>query len=170
MPLLETVGLSIFIFILFFGIFSILFGFPGTLIIFFASLVYSMVTGFASIGFKVLFVLAAISMAAEFLEFYMSVKGAAKLGLSRGGVIAALLGAVAGAASLTPFFLGLGTMIGVFLGGMAGVWTVELVHRNRLKPAMRASWGCLFGRIAGSTAKGCCAMAMVIIVLSAVYS
>jgi uncharacterized protein YqgC (DUF456 family) len=164
------IALTIFILILFFGFFSILFGFPGTVVIFFASVVYSLANGFDRIGFKALLILAAISLAAEFLEFYMGVKGATKFGLSKKGVIASLLGAIAGAALLTPFFLGLGTLIGTFLGGLAGILTVELIRRNRLKPAMRASWGCLLGRIGGILTKGCCAMAMIIIDLSAVYS
>ena len=167
---LETAGLTIFILILFFGVFSILLGFPGTIVIFFASIVYALLTGFDKIGFGIILILAAISIGAELLDFYVGVKGATKYGASRKGVIASLFGAVGGAALLTPFLLGLGTLIGAFIGGFAGVFIVEFIRQSKLKPAMRASYGAVLGRIAGIFAKGCCAIAMIIVVLSAIYS
>lgn len=167
---IEAVGLTVFILILFLGIFSILFGFPGTIVILLASIVYALLTGFEKIGFKILIALVGLSLSAELLEFYLGVRGAAKFGASKGGIAASLVGAVAGAVLMTPFLMGLGTVAGAFLGGFAGTFIVEMIRRGDLKPAMRASYGAVAGRVAGTLAKGCLALIMVVIVLSAIYS
>lgn len=167
---IEAVGLTVFILILFLGIFSILFGFPGTIIILLASVLYSMLTGFDRIGIRVLFILAGISLTAELLEFYLGIRGAAKFGASKGNIVASLIGAVAGAVIMTPFLLGLGTLTGAFLGGFAGTFIVEIIRRKDLKPAMRASYGAVAGRVAGTLAKGFFALLMIVMVLSAIYS
>jgi len=72
---IEAVGLTVFILVLFLGIFSILFGFPGTIIILLASIVYSLITGFEKIGLKIILILAGISLSAELLEFYLGSQG-----------------------------------------------------------------------------------------------
>ena len=51
---LEIGGLTLFILVLLFGAFSILFGFPGTVIILIDAVVYAAITGFGRIGFKIL--------------------------------------------------------------------------------------------------------------------
>jgi len=167
---IEAVGLTVFILILFLGIFSILFGFPGTIVILLASIVYALLTGFEKIGFKILIALLGLSLSAELLEFYLGVRGAAKFGASKAGIAASLVGAIAGAVLMTPFLLGLGTVVGAFLGGFAGTFIVEMIRRRDLKPAMRASYGAVAGRVAGTLTKGCLALVMVAIVLSAIYS
>lgn len=167
---IEAVGLTVFILVLFLGFFSILFGFPGTIVILLASVAYSLLTGFEKIGFKILIILAGISLLAELLEFYLGIRGAAKFGASKGSITASLIGAVVGAILMTPFLLGFGTLIGAFLGGFAGTFLVEIARRNDLKPAMRASFGAIAGRVAGILAKGCFALIMIVIILSAVYS
>lgn len=167
---IEAVGLTVFILVLFLGFFSILFGIPGTIIILLASIVFSVLTGFEKIGFKIILVLAGISLLAELLEFYLGIRGAARFGASKGSIIASLIGAVAGAVLMTPFLLGLGTLVGAYLGGFAGTFIVEIAHRKEMKPALRASYGAVAGRIAGILAKGCCALVMIAVILSTIYS
>jgi uncharacterized protein YqgC (DUF456 family) len=167
---LEAVGLTVFILVLFLGMLSILFGLPGTIIILLAGFVYSLLTGFDRIGLKILFLLAGISLTAELLEFYLGVRGAAKFGASKSSIAASLVGAFTGALLMTPFLLGLGTLLGAFLGGFFGTFIVEIIRRRDLKPAMRASYGAVAGRVAGIFVKGCFALIMIVIILSAVYS
>lgn len=167
---IEVVGLTVLILVLFLGLFSILFGFPGTIVILLAGVVYSLLTGFDRIGLKILLLLAGISLSAELLEFYLGVRGAARFGASKKSIGASLIGAAAGAVLMTPFLFGLGTLIGAFLGGFLGTFIVEIMRRKELKPAMRASYGAVAGRIAGIFVKGCFAFAMIVIILSAVYS
>jgi hypothetical protein len=84
--------------------------------------------------------------------------------------VASLIGGVIGALLLTPVFLGLGALIGSFLGALLGAFAVEILNQKDLKPAARAGFGAMMGRLTGLFAKGLCGLAMVIISLMAIYS
>jgi hypothetical protein len=167
---LEYAGLTIFILVMLIGFFSILLGLPGTLVILFDVLVYALVTGFDKIGFGTLLALVAISALAESLEFLFGITWARRYGTSKRGIAASIIGGIIGAVILTPAFLGLGALIGSFLGALLGAFTVEILSQRELKPAARAGFGALMGRMAGLFAKGLCGLAMVIITLLAIYS
>jgi len=166
----EIAGLTIFILVLFIGIFSIIFGFPGTVIILVDAVVYSLITGFKTIGWKIIVVLIILSFLAETLDFMLGSAGAKKFGSSKKGIVASVIGGIVGAMLMTPFLLGLGAVIGAFLGGFAGTFLVELIEQKNLKPAVRAGYGTLLGRIAGIFAKSFFALVMIIIILSTIYS
>ena len=167
---LEVGGLTLFIAVLLFGTFSILFGFPGTVIILIDAFVYSAVTGFEKIGFKILVTLVLLSVLAEVADFAVGMAGAVKFGVSRKGFWAFIVGGIVGALLMTPFFLGLGLIVGTFLGGFIAILVVEMLARNRLKPSLRAAYGAILGRVAGICVKGFFALIMVIITLTSVYS
>lgn len=167
---LEYAGLTIFILVMLIGFFSILLGLPGTLVILFDVLVYAIVTGFDKIGFGILLALVAFSALAESLEFLFGITWARRYGTSKRGATASVVGGIIGAVLLTPVFLGLGALIGSFIGALLGAFTVEILTQQELKPAARAGFGALMGRLAGLFAKGLCGLAMVIITLSAIYS
>jgi uncharacterized protein YqgC (DUF456 family) len=167
---LEAAALTIFILVMLIGFFSILLGLPGTLVILFDVLVYALVTGFDKIGLGTLLALVAISALAESLEFLFGITWARRYGTSKRGVAASIVGGIIGAVLLTPVFLGLGALIGSFLGALAGAFTVEILSQREIKPAARAGFGALMGRLAGLFAKGLCGLAMVIITLLAIYS
>ncbi len=167
---LEIGGLTLFILVLLFGAFSILFGFPGTVIIFLDAVLYAALTGFEKIGLKVLVTLFILSALAEIADFAVGMAGAVKFGASRRGCFAFVIGGAAGALCLSPFFLGLGLIAGMFLGGFAAMLTVELLARNRLKPTLRAAYGAILGRVAGICVKGFFALIMLIITLTSIYS
>jgi uncharacterized protein YqgC (DUF456 family) len=167
---LEYAGLTIFILVLLIGFFSILMGLPGTLVILFNVLVYALVTSFDKIGFKILLVLVVISAIAESLEFLLGITWAKRYGTSKRGIAASLVGGVIGALLLTPVFLGLGALIGSFLGALLGAFVVEILNQRDFKPAARAGFGALMGRLTGLFAKGLCGLAMVTISLMAIYS
>lgn len=167
---LEYAGLTIFILVMLIGFFSILLGLPGTLVILFDVLVYAVVTGFDKIGFGILLALVAFSALAESLEFLFGITWARRYGTSKRGATASVVGGIIGAVLLTPVFLGLGALIGSFIGALLGAFTVEILTQQELKPAARAGFGALMGRLAGLFAKGLCGLAMVIITLSAIYS
>jgi uncharacterized protein len=167
---LEVGGLTLFILVLLFGTFSILFGFPGTVIILIDAFAYSAVTGFEKIGIKILVTLLVLSALAEVADFAVGMAGAVKFGVSRKGFWAFTTGGFIGALVMTPFFFGLGLIIGTFLGGFIAILAVELLARNRLKPTLRAAYGAILGRVAGICVKGFIALIMVIITLTSVYS
>ncbi|MHB8769889.1 MAG: DUF456 domain-containing protein [Syntrophales bacterium] len=166
----DVGGLTLFILVLLCGTFSILFGFPGTVIIFLDALLYGAVTGFERIGFKILLALLILSALAEVTDFAVGMTSAVKIGPTRKGVGAFLAGGLVGALLLSPFLLGLGLIVGIFSGGFAAMLTVELLARRRLKPTLREPWGAILGRSAGVCVKGFIALIMVVITLTSIYS
>jgi uncharacterized protein YqgC (DUF456 family) len=166
----EIAGLTVFIVVLFLGVFSTVFGFPGTVLILIDALIYALVTGFDKIGFKVLSVLIILSVLAEAMDFGLSMAGAERFGATRRGAWASVIGGIAGAAVLSPFFYGLGTFAGVFVGGFTGIFIVEMIRQREFKPALRASYGAIMGRVAAIIVKGLISLVMVIVILLSVYS
>ncbi len=150
----EIGGLTLFILVLLFGTFSILFGFPGTVIIFIDAVLYAAVTGFERIGFKILIALLILSALAEVADFAVGMAGAVKFGASRKGLWAFLAGGLIGALLLTPFLLGLGLVVGTFIGGFAAMLTLELLARRRLKPTLRETLGSHPGPFGGDLREG----------------
>lgn len=167
---LEIGGVTLFILVLLFGAFSILFGLPGTVIILIDTVVYAAVTGFERIGFKVLVTLLILSILAELADFAVGMAGAVNFGASRKALGASIVGGLIGAALMAPFFLGLGAIAGGFFGAFVGVFAVEFLRQNRLKPSLRAAWGAILGRAAGICVKGGFALIMIVITLSHVYN
>lgn len=164
---LATAGLTAFTLVMFIGLFSIVSGLPGTLLILVAAVIYSLVTGFGMLGLKVLGVLAVITVISEFLDALFIMNGARGPGFSRAGLISSILGGLAGAAILTPFLMGVGAAAGILLGGIAANLAVDLsTQRNRKTVTYRS----IFGSAGRTFIKGVCGIAMVVIVLSSIYS
>ncbi|MBW2599194.1 MAG: DUF456 domain-containing protein [Deltaproteobacteria bacterium] len=155
---------------MFAGIFSIIFGLPGTFLILGDVIIYSWITGFEKIGFKIIIVLVFISLLAETVDFFPGIAGARRYGSSKTGVALSIIGGIIGAILMTPVLLGLGAIIGVFLGGFAGAFLGEYLEQRKLKPAIRAGYGSLIGRFAGTLVKGSLAIVMVVIAMSAIYA
>lgn len=166
----DVGGLTLFILVLLCGTFSILFSFPGTVIIFADALLYGAVTGFERIGFKILIALFILSALAEVTDFAVGMTSDTKFGPTRKSFGAFLVGGFLGALLLTPFLMGLGLIVGTFSGGFAAMLTRELLARRRLKPTLREAWGAILGRSAGIFVKGFIALIMVIITLTSIYS
>ncbi|MFH1081106.1 MAG: DUF456 domain-containing protein [Pseudomonadota bacterium] len=166
----ETTGLTVFILVLFSGIFFSTFGLPGTVLILINAIAYAFVTGFARIGLVVLLILAAMAIVAELFDFGLSMIGAVRFGASRRGIWAALFGSLTGAIILIPFFLGLGVPIGIFLGGGAAVFVMEMFKRRKQKPAFRAGIGAMLAGVAGIAVKGMLSIAMTALTLFHIYS
>lgn len=167
---LEIGGLTLFILVLFLGAFSVLFGLPGTVIILIDAALYAVITGFEKLGFKILMILLILSILAELADFAVGMGGAVKFGASIKSFWASIIGALIGAFLMTPFLFGLGTVAGALFGGFIGVLTVELLRRNRLKPALRAAWGSVLGRAAGIGVKTVFALIMIVITLTSIYN
>jgi len=71
---------------------------------------------------------------------------------------------------MTPVIFGLGTVVGTFLGGFTGVLSVELLRQTKLRPALRAGYGAVLRRVTGILVKGFCALVMIIITMTNIYS
>jgi len=163
-------GLTLFILILFVGIFSIIFGLPGTFIILIDVILYAWITDFETIGLKIIVILVVLSLLAEAMDFLLGIVGAKKFGASKRGILASVIGGIAGAILMTPLLLGLGAIIGAFLGGFVGTFLVEYLENKKLKSSVRMGYGVLLGKIAGVFLKGFFAILMTVISLMAIYS
>jgi len=131
---------------------------------------YALATGFVQIGLKVILILVVMAIVAELLDFGLGMAGAVRLRASHLGIWAALIGSLAGAIILTPFFLGLGTLIGIFLGAGVVVFAAEMLKHRKQKPAFRAGIGAMLGSIAGIAVKGTLSIAMAAFTLFHIYS
>jgi len=151
------------------GVFSTIFSLPGTVIILLDAIIYGLFTGFERIGVKVLLTLLVLSVIAELAEFAVGMGGAAKFGASKKSLLASVIGGTTGALLLSKFMLGLGTIVGAFIGGFAGVFVVEILRQTSLKPSLRAAWGTIVGRAAGICVKGAFALIMTVISLDSIY-
>ncbi len=76
--------------VMFAGLFSIISGLPGTIIILAAAVVYSLVTGFGILGLKVLGVLAVIAAVTESLDVLFIMNGARGPGFSKAGLFSSV--------------------------------------------------------------------------------
>jgi uncharacterized protein len=166
----EIAGLTVFMLVLFLGIFLTVFGLPGTILILLDVVGYALLTGFAQIGFKVILVLLLMTIVAELLDLGLGMAGAVRFGSTRTGIWTALIGSFAGIAVLTPFFLGLGVLLGIFLGGGTAVFMTEMIQRRKLKPAFRPGMGAMLGRMTGIAVKGVFSIVMVTVTLFHLYS
>ena len=172
MSAFAAAGFTVFILILFAGIFLNFFGLPGTVVIFFDVLFYAIFTGFDHdhVGFKIVLFLLIFAIIAETIDFLLVMGGAVKPIASRKSFGAAASGAVGGALLLTPFFGGPGIWGGFFLGGLAGILTIEFIHQSKLKAPFRTSGRAILAMIGGKMVKGFIALFMIAFSLSNIYS
>jgi uncharacterized protein YqgC (DUF456 family) len=165
----AAAGLFIFILILFIGIFLNLFGLPGTIVIFFDVLIYAIFTGFDPVGLKIILFLLISTVIAETIDFFV-MTGRYQPMISTKSFMAAIIGAVIGAFLLTPFFGGPGIWGGFFLGGLAGILTIEFIHQLKLKAPFRTPGRAIITMIGGKMVKGFIALFMIAFSLSNIYS
>jgi uncharacterized protein YqgC (DUF456 family) len=167
----ATAGLTIFILILFAGIFLNFFGLPGTVVIFFDVLLYSFFNGFEHVGLKIILCLFILAAVAETIEFFWIVNETPQQATSpQKSIKAAALGAFAGAFLLTPFFWGPGMCIGFFLGGLAGILIVEIIRQYRLKAPYRTLNSVMINIVGKNAVKGFISLSMIAFSLSNIYS
>lgn len=171
MSFFAAAGFTIFILILFAGIFLNLFGLPGTVVIFFDVLLYSILTGFGQVGWKIILFLLLSAVIAETIEFFWIVSEIPQQAVSpKKSIKAAALGAFAGAFLLTPFLGGPGIWMGFFLGGLSGILITEIARQSGLKAPYRTLNHVIFNIIGKNSVKGFISLSMIAFSLSNIYS
>lgn len=170
MPSLEIAGLTIFMLLLFAGVYAAIIGLPGTLLILGTVFLYMLLAGFQKIGVTTSLLLISLSIIAEAVGFTTDMKSKVRFWPSSRHIIASLVGAALGTLCLTPLLLGLGTLLGLFLGAFSGLLAMELFSQGRLKTNLRTPFGAMFTTAAGIFTKGSCAMTMTVVTLSKIYS
>ncbi|MBN1828547.1 MAG: DUF456 domain-containing protein [Deltaproteobacteria bacterium] len=163
-------GVTIFILSLFAGVFLVALGLPGAVLIFISVLIFAAVTGFNTFGVMTILILFLIALATESLDIACDILGAKKTEFSALKVGSALVGAAVGSAIATYYFMGLGTLLGLFIGAFSGALAVEFREERKLRQQNRAGFGPTIGRIAVMTLKGTGAIVMTIIAVTSLYS
>jgi len=121
-------------------------GLPGSSIILFAILIWSIVTGFAGIGWPMIIIFAVLILSAvvEYLALYF---GAKQSGASKWSQYGAIAGMVFGFVGLLPALPIGGPLFGVLFGAVLGAFVGEYLYRSnldgsdRLQQALKASAG-----------------------------
>lgn len=171
MSFFALAAFTIFILILFAGIFFNLFGLPGTVVIFFDVLFYSIFTGFEQIGWKIIIFLFASSVIAEAVEFFWIISETPQQTVSsKKSVKAAVFGALTGVVLLTSLWGGPGIWIGFFLGGLIGIMIMEIIRQMKLKAPFRTLNAFIFNTIGKNAVKGFISLCMIAFSLSNIYS
>jgi hypothetical protein len=170
---------------------SVLPALPGVALIFISALVYAFSTGFEVVGGWVVALLGLFAALALVADFVGTSYGARRFGASNwgtaGGAIGGIVGALAGL-----LFLGIGSLFGLILGSVAGVFLGEYLRRRRhgipaqgpdgprVRPARaegddwgrtgRAAGGVFVGYLIGAAAQGVLGLLSVIVfVLALIY-
>src|SRR5689334_14706874 len=117
-----------------FGIVSIPFGLPGTIIILASVLVYALATHFAAgIGVTFFVVLCVLTLIAETADNWLSAVGARRYGASTASVWLSFIGGVGGAILIGgPISFVLGPL-GPIVGGFAGAFVIVVAHELYLR-------------------------------------
>jgi len=166
---LDAFGLTLFIILLFLGIFLCIHGLPGLVLIVVDVLVYAIITGFEKIGWQALLVMCLIAVAVEIADIFFSLQGSPRFGPTRQSVIISLVGCCLLALLLTPPFLIVGLVGGFCLGGLLGLLSALIHQESKLRPSYRTPFRVLTGRMATLLWKGSVASALVCFTLLLSY-
>lgn len=109
---------------------------PGLPIIWVASLVYAIATGFHPVGWVYLLLTGLVVLLVQVAEQLARAWGAKRFGASKWGTWGAVIGSLIGL-----FFMPFGLFLGPFLGALLA----ELIAGRSLAEATRAGWGGLVG-------------------------
>ncbi len=168
---------------------SVLPGVPGVPLIFLSALLYGIFTNFEDVGVLILVLLFAFAALAFVADFAGTSYGARRFGASNWGTVGGAIGGIAGALAGAPFF-GIGSLFGLILGTIGGVFLGEYLRRERQtsgsqgsieeeqtssrrgdwQRASRAAGGVFVGYLISSVAQGVLGVASVtVFALAVVY-
>lgn len=170
--ILSVLGHLVFFLFLLAGFFALLFGLPGTWMIFGATLVYAWVTDFAQVSGGLLLLFGLLTVAGEVVEYVFGIAGARRFGSSNRGILFSILGGFAGAIVGAPLFFGFGAILGALVGAFLGAVLIELFTYgpSEWKKAVRSGWGNFLGRIAGVITKMAIAIGMIVWIAATVFT
>lgn len=124
---------------------------PGAPMIWVGALVQAWSSHFERVSWPLLVILGVIALISQVSEFFITTMATRRAGATWKTVVGAMLGGLIGAAVFSVPVPIIGTFLGAALGAVLGVFTVELVRRQLLAPAIKTSvaylTGCLIGRV-----------------------
>ncbi len=160
---------------------SVLPGLPGVTLIFLSATVYAFLTDFDFVGVPILLLLFLFAALAFVADFFATSYGARRFGASNWGTVGGAVGGIVGAL-IGLLFLGIGSLFGLILGTIGGVFLGEYLRRRRQGPgeqspaggdwrrASRAAGGVFVGFVASAIVQGILGLASVVVfVLALIY-
>lgn len=165
---LHVLGLILLLLICALGLFALVLGLPGTLLITAAALVYAWATDFAAIGWSTIGWLALLAVVGEGLELLASGAGAASARPSRRVTLGALAGALVGGILGAPLLFGVGALLGALAGAFGGAALAVRSEGGSLAESVATGMAAMRGRLLGFVIKTALAVAMVVIIAAAV--
>ncbi|CAN5731918.1 hypothetical protein BH24ACT18_BH24ACT18_08130 [soil metagenome] len=170
---------------------SVLPALPGVTLIFISALVYAFFTDFEVVGGWVIALLGLFAALALVADFVGTSYGARRFGASTCGTAGGAIGGIVGAL-VGLLFLGIGSLFGLILGSVGGVFLGEYLKRRRqgapstgadeprVRPARtdecewrhtgRAAGGVFVGYLIAAVAQGILGLASVVVfVLALIY-
>ncbi len=163
---------------------SVLPGLPGVPLVFLSGLLYAYYTSFEIVGGWIILLLGVFAALAMVADFIGTSYGAKRFGASNWGMVGGAVGGLAGAA-VGFLFLGIGSLFGLILGTIGGVFAGEYLRRQRRgateenedapfspndwQRASRAAGGVLIGYAFSAVAQGLLGVASVALFIVALF-
>ncbi len=130
---------------------------PGPFLIFIAGILHSFLLPSAGMSWQGILILCLCLVLAYFVDLAAGAMGARWFGASRWGIIGVFVGGIVGL-----FFAPIGFILGPLLGGLA----FELLFaKKRMAPAVKSTWGTLLGTGVGLIVRVLISLAMIATVL-----
>jgi uncharacterized protein YqgC (DUF456 family) len=130
---------------------------PGPFLIFIAGIVHSVLLPSAGMSWQGILILCLLLVLAYFVDLAAGAMGARWFGASRWGIVGVFVGGIVGL-----FFAPIGFIVGPLLGGLA----FEVVFaKKRMAPAVKSTWGTLLGTGVGLIVRVFVSLLMIITVL-----
>ena len=144
---LQHTGLVL-LYIFFFTLDLLIFvGLPGGWAMFAGIIIFALTTGFSSIGWVYLVIMAVLLVVGEIIESTLGIVVAAGKGATKWGIIGAFLGGVVGAVGGTAIIPVAGSVIFALLGAFAGAVICEYIYYNSLDQALRTGFFTFIGKL-----------------------
>lgn len=144
---LQHIGLVLLYVVLLILNVCIFLGIPGGWIAFGVIAIYDIITGFSTVGWVWLVVMAAILVAGEIIESFLGIVYVAHKGATRWGVLGAFLGGIVGAIAggfVIPF---VGSIIFGFVGAFVLAVLFEYIYYRRLDRALQTGFFAFVGKL-----------------------
>ncbi len=128
---------------------------PGSALIFIGAFIYAWNSGFTVISWTVIFILLALALITQILDYLATMYGAKKFGAGKWGIAGALAGGIIG-------FITAG-LIGIIIGPFIGAFLLEIVKGSSFSLSFKIGFGTIIGFIGGTVGKFVISFTMVLI-------
>ncbi len=158
---LQHIGLVFFYVLLLALDVCIFLGLPGGWVAYGAIFVYDALTGFSTVGWKWLAVMAAVMVVAEVVEALLGLVYVAAKGATRRGVLGAFLGGLLGAVAGTFIIPFVGSIVFGLAGAFALAVLFEYQYYRSMDRALQTGFFAFIGKLMAMFAKFALALANV---------